>query len=559
MSFETIFGFYSFPKGTYYMKSVVAKQPSTTVDPSSIYEEIYQNFMGPKNFIKTLNELLRNHTVRRNPIHFIDFSVGLPPQPIFDILPKIVSSEVIFAQAHQPLVTLNDYLTPWQHFAFECFYQYMEILLSNGSLYKDQARQWLLENFYSHLTQDKTPYNKHLILHIRNPNSKNPLTVFFSSRSANVSIYNGAKSFGSGKISYQTHKNVEETIFTDKTTNSSTKITPLSSDGKVIEDKFNEILNKHDYLELVIWSCETLHKQQGSYPMKAIDFLGKMFTGVDGYFAQALILSMDEISPQNDKLLTYLTNVALFFRRHLFILKVAVWNEMELIKTPEELFQKQTVTLNFLVNIMHKTSKDVIDRILDKVCSVASSYNNSELETEIFVARIFDSFWVALIENCCSFPSIVFDLCRYVFICTFKKFGNEARNPYIGVNTLFFVKLIVPALMDRFNTSDPIRKTMVLVTHAISQTATQVQQTTVSIRGQQSLSMFLSKITGKYEGKVDMELPPIEKYIKSVQKLIEYTVEHATKLKQSLKNPQWRWKIIEELLFSYFIKKKETN
>lgn len=549
MSFEIIFGYNSFPEGTNYLKSVNVPSPTATVDPSPVYPTLYSNFSGPKNFIKTLNELLRNHFVRHIPLHFIDYTNNIPGHPVFKLLPFIVPNSVISAQAHEPLVNLKDYLTPWELFTFQCFFQYIEMLLMNGSLYKDQARHWILEHFYSHLIEDKVPYRKKLISPVK-IGGKNQLIMFYTENEPTL-FYNGKDLVLTGIVTVS--KKDKITVFCDKEGRES-KLQLYDSNDSKINSNIAELMERKDYLELIIWSCDTM-KKMPNYSLKAIDFIAQMFTGIDGYYAQALFTSMKEVNEQNDKILNYLTTIALFFRRHLFILKVAVWCEMENIKAPEELFANHTVSLHFLVDMMHKTSKVVINRIVDRILLVARDYRKEELETDPYIAKIYDAFWYALLENCCSFPKTVFDICRYIFVATYKKFGAQARNPYIGVNTIFFMKLIVPTLMEKVESSDPIRKSMILVTHAISQLCSGGQLTQISVRGQKALSLFLSKITAEYSGKIDMSLPPVEKYIKAVKKLIDYTDANSTKLKQNLKNPQWKWKIIEELLFSYFINK----
>lgn len=341
MSFEVIFGYNSFPASTNYLKSVNVPSPTATVDPSPVYPTLYNNFTGPKNFIKTLNELLRNHFVRHVPLHFIDHTNRVPGHPVFKLLPFIVPNSVISGQAHEPLVNLRNYLTPWELFTFQCFFQYIEMLLTNGSLYKDQARHWILEHFYSHLIEDKVPYRKKVICPVK-VHGKNQYIMFYTENEQSL-FYNGKDLVMTGNVTVS--KSEKVTILCDKDGKES-KMNLYDSNDSKVNSNIDELMERKSYLELIIWSCNTM-KKMPNYSLKAIDFIAQMFTGIDGFYIQALFTSMDEVNAENDKILNYLTTTALFFRRHLFICKVAVWQEMENIKKPEELFSNHTVSLHY--------------------------------------------------------------------------------------------------------------------------------------------------------------------------------------------------------------------
>ncbi|OHT05589.1 hypothetical protein TRFO_26588 [Tritrichomonas foetus] len=554
-------------------------------DCSTIYQKMKEFCNDPASITQVFNARLLNHSTRKVPLIYNAYQQSKLTTPLLNLLPYVLNEKIVFAMANHSLVMVKDFLSPWQYFAFRSFNSYFNTLLA-CKIYNGEPRKWLMTTMYSMLLENKTVFNKIMISQIKlkdKIHKNNTYIGIFTENKNFLSIYSlSGVLTASGGLTYQPiilkeqHSNKEPTngamnksILLDKETNSEAQVVLLNwSDGKTNDQDLKKLIKSTPPILHLINACEIITKSNNKSftTLEIVHTIAKMIIGYDCEF----IHSFYYLASINQNIFDSLLTISSFIHRKNFLIKTLSWAIIDNSHNANDIFSTIFAPHYYLIQFIQQETTTVISRISVAINEYCARYiiNEDGLKDDNLIIGLVQTFWKLMMHNFMAFPKSVFNTCRHLFVCTYKKFGNS-QNPYNGVTTLMFNKVIIPTLLN-FTQSGITRKAIVKLSSSISTTASMHQQNQdkFSLYGKESLLFFLTKIIGETRGNKEKTQSSMNEFVKSTEELIHfikengkilYTILYSSSENNDHKNKipdnilPWSIRLSEEIFYSYFI------
>ena len=204
LSFEEVFGFYSTPQNECSCSKIEISYPSLA-EVNDLYKKLIDICADPQALMELLSIQILNHVRSGSPDHYNNYELSQTLHPFFSILPYILTDRCIIAQVHQIQINVKDFLSPWQYFSFQCFYNYFHQILSS-KIYTGQPRQWLITTIFDLLSQHKTIYANSIVsnVHIKDKQFKDrPNLHAIIHPDQTISIYSQNTCIKKGILQYE--------------------------------------------------------------------------------------------------------------------------------------------------------------------------------------------------------------------------------------------------------------------------------------------------------------------------------------------------------------------
>ncbi|OHT14913.1 hypothetical protein TRFO_14711 [Tritrichomonas foetus] len=592
-SFHSIFGINSIQTNDCTDEIIDIDAPKNH-ESSEIYQKLVDICFDPDSLVQLLNSQLKNHVLVQSAVHYTNFEQTQMLSPFLNILPCILSNKIIIAQSQKPQINIKSYLTAWQYFAFQSFYTYFQILLSS-KIYSGRSREWVLCMLYENLLLEKKIFKTGNLLQVKIKDKiHKEKSIFLAIMESDqyVTIYNHNNLIASGNILFSSDSGNGICTLVDKENGTESQITLLNNDGKPIDCSYQDYLlsisKRNCSINKLISSCKVIGKQS-PISLKVYDVIGKNIIAYDAEFLQAFYY----LNSNDSKAFSSIMTISRFFDRHYFVVKTLIWVIIDNAKDPNDIFSSMFSPHHYLINFVQIASKVVVDRIMEKIIEFCklSNDNDNYLKNDNFVIGLVRVFWNSLIHNFMGFPKIVFVLCLQILISTCKKFSTDVKNPYNGITSLMFNKVIIPLMLQHIENSGFARKAVIKLSAIICVTAKMGTQDKYSSIGRESLIFFLTRITSTTMGAKDIPKPSVTDFIEAVNHTLSYIKEHGKELKdifaldnelvqdnssdvsvnrpissskdQKRKIPKdvipWKLMLAEDIVYSYFIQNDSSK